>query len=324
MSAIPTNSSAIKRPDLIPTAVKTRNQTTFAHHKLLPPFPSATAASYIAKIMAEDYNKVRNTAYAEGPTAKATLNADNIPFATSQFVLTGYVKDRDISIYSNYFDLEQETTNLVVRGLNLSAEQNCRDLFFNQAIPIKVTNKWTVDNDQIETDTDLAEQHLQDHGMRPNFIAMTRKALKTTARNKYILSFMKLNPNEFVKKTVSEKAKVLASFFDVDEIIVLDTLKYDEMQNKHVSLWEDAYIYIGKRSNESIKTLKDLSIGRSIHFNALHGKLIELGDDEIDDNLGFDIETYRIEDEMSNAIRVKMDMQQIILHPEAVVKMEIL
>jgi hypothetical protein len=303
----PTSTTTVQRQDLGAIAYEyliDAPNRGFIGAALLPFFEVPEQSMDYPKIPIESLLKLQDTNRA----ARGDYNRDDYEFETGTFACKEYgweelVDDSEANLYRRFFDAEvvavQRSTDVLLRG----QEARVAAMLMNTT-NIPNTSDVTIPWNTIATATpydDVAaarEAMRVASGLTPNKIAMSKKVMNMLLRTKELKdAFKYTNPIEIGAAEV--KRRLLAQYFDVDEILVGGAIKDTAKKGQAFSLadiWNDEYILLGAISNGGPQ-LREPILGRTFLWTG-------------DSPQNIISEQYREEKKRSNVYRVRNNVDE--------------
>ena len=313
----PSTSLATLRPDLAGSFMEYDVELArlgMIAARVFPVLESRKQAGPLGKIPIEQLLRSANIRRAGGgsyPRAQFTFTKDT--FSCEEYGIEEVVDDRQSAQYSEFFDAEQLAANRALLTVMVEAEKRVASAVFDTAawtgsdLTTGVTNEW---DDRANAtpvgDVEGAIQKVFDGcGMWPNAMIMSRKVF----RNLRIVDEVKdmLKYQGFVDVRAEHiTPQILASVFDIDEIIVGGAAKNTANEAAAASIstvWSGEYcmIAIVAKSND----IRVPAIGRTIHWA------------EDGSEVGGTMESYRDETSRADIVRVRHDVDEKRLYVEA-------
>lgn len=313
----PTSSLSTQRPDLAASFEEfdvMMDAQGFIGQRVLPVVSVAKQSGTFGKIPLEQLLQDRDTVRAPG----SGYNRGDWKFETSTYetIENGIeepVDDREAQMYSDYFDAEQVAATRAMRAVLESQERRVSDLVFNAttwtgaSLTTAVTNEWDdATNATPIADIEAAIQKVYDgSGLWPNALIINRKVFRNLRQCDEIIDRVKYQGFQDVR-TANITTAALAQVFDLERIIVAGGTKNTANEGASASLspiWSGEYAMVAKVATSN--DFREPCIGRIFHW---------LGDgSELDGR----VESYRDETVRADIVRVRHDVDEMILYPQA-------
>ena len=282
--------------------------------RVLPVFESALASGKYGKIPIEQLLATRETKRASGAGySRSKFTFTDASFATEEHGAEEVVDDRNSALYANYFDAEliaaERARDVVLRN----AEIRIASAVFNPTTwagaskTTAITNEW---DDSINAtpidDVEAAVRKVWDGtGLWPNALIINRKVFRNLRLAAQIIDRIESAGAGNPAKASDITTAMLAAVFDLDYILVAGSGQNTAKEGQSASLsqiWSDEYAMVAR-----IATSNDLSepcLGRVIHWG------------EDGSSIGGVIESYRDETVRGDVIRVRHEVDELIMYPE--------
>lgn len=317
---MPTSSSSLAtlRPDLAESFMEFDLEADAAGMVAPQVFPIVEVqkqAGNFGKIPLEQLLQQRETKRAPG----SGYNRGNWTFDDAQYACVEHgaeevVDDREASMYADYFDAEVISTMRAYGAVLRNAEQRVADAVFNTttwngaSLTTAVTNEW---DDAVNAtpivNVEAAVQQIYDNsGLWANALIINRKVFRNLRNCEEIIERINSAGAGNPSKASDVTAAMLSQVFDLDYIIVGGTSKNAAIEGQAASvgqIWSDEYAMVCKVATGP--DFREACIGRTFHWS------------EDGSTPGGTIETYREEQTRGNVVRVRHDVDEIVLYAEA-------
>lgn len=317
---MPSPSSALStlRPDLASSMLEfdlAMAAQNYIGSKVLPIVPVAKKIGQYGVIPIEELLKDRNTERAPG----SGYNRSQFTFLPQTFRCQEHgteepIDDDEAEMYAEYFDVEQVTALRAQAAILRNAEKRIAAAVFNAttwtSYTTSITNEWDdLANATPVTDVNTAKAAVFTQcGMWPNALIINRTVynnLRNVTTSNQIFDRIKYsgvhNPTQAGINTA-----VLAEVFDLKHIIVAGGA-YDSALEGQTSvpaeIWSNEYAMVCKIAETNDP--KEPCIGRTFHWPG--GGSTPQGT----------VETYRDETVRSDIVRVRHDVDEVIMYVEA-------
>jgi len=313
----PTGSLATLRPDLA-TFLEFDLESEKAGYIATEVFPVINVASQagtFGKIPIEELLQQRNTRRAPGSGyARGEFNFITAVYATEEHGAEEPVDDREAKMYAEYFDAEQISTLRAFSSVLRNAEQRVADAVFNPAVwtggalTTAITNEWDDAVNAVPlTDVEAAVQKIYDNsGLWANALIISKKVFRNLRNVAQVIERIEASGAGQSAKASDVTVEMLKAAFDLDYVIVAGTSKNGSKEGQAATptqIWSGEYAMVCKIATGS--DMRDPCLGRTFHWS----------DDG--SSVGGTVESYRDEVVRGNVIRVRHDVAEVVLYPEA-------
>ena len=313
----PTAAPATLRPDLASSFEEFDLEMNRRNYIGLQVFPSIDArkkSGTFGKIPIEQLLQNAETRRAPG----AGYNRGNWRFETSSFATEEHgweepIDDAEEEIYSDYFQAEQIATQRAYNFVLGNQEQRIAGAVFNattwtgSALTTAITNEWDdLANAVPLTDVEAAARKVWDgSGLWPNALIINRHVFRNLRRCAEIIDLIKYQGFQDVRPS-QIGPQALAALFDLDFVIVAGGAKNTANEGQAIAIsnvWSNEYAMVARVAVTN--DIKEPCIGRTIHW---------AGDGSAIDGR---VESYRDEPKRSDIVRVRHDVDELVLYPQA-------
>lgn len=313
----PSASLATLRPDLA-TFLEfdlESEKNGYVATQVFPVVDVASQAGVFGKIPIEQLLQQRTTARAPGSGyARGNFTFTSATYACEEHGAEDVVDDRQAKMYAEYFDAEQVATLRAFSAVLRNAEQRIADAVFNtttwtgSALTTAPTHEWDDATNAVPlTDVEAAVQKIYDNsGLWANALIINRKVFRNLRNNAQVIARITASGAGDPAKASDVTTQMLSAAFDLPYIIVAGTSKNGAKEGQAASptqIWSGEYAMVCR-----IATTGDMSepcIGRTFHWS------------EDGSTIGGTVETYREEAVRGEVVRVRHDVDEIVLYPEA-------
>ncbi len=312
----PDTSLSTLRPDLASSLMEfdlAADRAGFIGLRIAPVLEVAIQAGTFGKIELKELLQTAETRRAPG----AGYNRGDFVFTPETYACEEHgreavLDDRERKMYAAYFDFElvgaQRALDLVLRA----AEQRWATALFNTTVwtgsdlTTEVTNEWDdADNATPIVNVEAAVQKVFDNtGMWPNALIINRKVFRNLRNCDEIIDRCKAQGFMDVRAGSITEAQ-LQAVFDLPYIIVAGSAKNtaDLGQSASISpLWSGEYAMVCRLATSNDP--QEPCIARTFHW-ADDGSIV-----------GGCLETYRDEPVRGDAVRVRHDVDEMVMYPE--------
>jgi hypothetical protein len=272
-------------------------------------------AGNFGKIPIEQLLQQRDTKRAPGSGyARGNWTFEPATYATEEHGAEEPVDDRESKMYADYFQAEQISTMRAFSAVLRNAEQRVADAVFNTttwtgaSLTTAITHEWDDATNCVPlTDVEAAVQKIYDNsGLWANALVINRKVFRNLRNSAQVIDRIESNGAGNAAKASDITAQMLAAAFDLDYIIVAGTSKNGAKEGQAASpsqIWSGEYAMICRVSTSA--DMRDPCIGRTFHW-AQDGS-----------SIGGTVESYRDERVRGDVIRVRHDVDELVLYPQA-------
>lgn len=314
----PSTSLATLRPDLADSLMEfdlAMDQRGYIANKVFPVVDVQSQAGVFGIIPVEQLLQQRNTLRAPG----GGYNRGKFTFTTSSYACVEYgaeepVDDREAEMYAEYFDAEVISTARAYNAVLRSQEERVAAAVFNAttwngaALTTGVTNEWDDFTNAVPlTDVEAAVQKIYDNsGLWANALIINYKVFRNLRNCDQVIERIQSAGAGDPSKPTDITPAMLAQVFDLPYILVAGGSKNAKAEGQAVDpeqIWSGEYAMVCKIATGA--DFREPCIGRTFHWSA-DGSAI-----------GGTVESYREEQTRSDIIRVRHDVDEIVLYTEA-------
>ncbi len=313
----PSSSLATQRPDLA-TFLEFDLESEKAGYiatQVFPVIEVMAQAGNFGKIPIEQLLQQRDTKRAPGSGySRGNWKFTPATYATEEHGAEEPVDDREAKMYADYFVAEQISTMRAFASVLRNAEARVADAVFNAttwngaSLTTAVTNEWDdTANATPLTDVEAAVQKIYDNsGLWANALVINRKVFRNLRNCEQVIERINASGAGSPSKATDITVQMLAQVFDLPYIIVAGTSKNGAKEGQSASptqIWSGEYAMVCKVATGP--DMREPCIGRTFHWS----------DDG--SSIGGTVESYREESVRADIIRVRHDVDEIVLYPEA-------
>jgi hypothetical protein len=284
--------------------------------KVLPTVDVASQAGIFGKIPLEQLLQQSETKRAPGSGySRGNFTFDDAAYACKENGKEEPIDDREAKMYAEYFDAETVATQRAYNAVLANAEKRVADAIYNTstwtgaALTTDVSSvPWaTIASAKPLTNVEAAVQKVYDgSGLWPNALVINKKVFRNLRNTPEVIDRIASSGAGDRNLASDVTLQMLAQAFDLDYIIVaggsLNTAK--EGQTASVGqIWSSTYAMVCKVATSG--DFREPCVGRTFHWSA-DGS-----------NIDGAIESYRDETVRSNIIRVRHDVDEVILYAQA-------
>lgn len=313
----PTSSLATLRPDLA-TFLEFDLESEKAGYIATEVFPLVNVVSQagsFGKIPVEQLLQQRVTRRAPGAGyARGNFTFTSATYSTEEHGAEEPVDDREAKMYAEYFDAEQISTMRAFSAVLRNAEQRVADAVFNTGtwtgtpLTTAITHEWDDAVNAVPlTNVEAAVQKIYDNsGLWANALIINKKVFRNLRNCDQVVERIQSAGAGSPTKASDVTVEMLKAVFDLEHIIVAGTSKNGAKEGQAATpsqIWSGEYAMVCKIATSS--DMREACIGRTFHWSA-DGS-----------SIGGSVESYRDETVRANIIRVRHDVDEIVLYPEA-------
>jgi len=313
----PTSALTTLRPDLASFLEfdLESDRNGYVASKVLPVVDVASQAGVYGIIPVEQLLQQRVTKRAPG----SGYSRGNFTFSTATYACEEHgaeepVDDRQAKMYREYFDAEQVATMRAFSAVLRNAERRVADAVFNAttwngaALTTGITHEWDDATNCVPiTDVNAARNKVYDgSGLWANALIINKKVFHNLRRSSQVIDAIESAGAGDASKQSDITADLLARVFDLDYVIVAGASRNSAAEGAAATptqIWSDEYAMVCR-----IATSADMAepcIGRMFHWS------------EDGSSPGGTVESYRDEIVRANIIRVRHDVDEVVLYPQA-------
>lgn len=313
----PTSSLATQRPDLatfLEFDVESEKNGYVATN-VFPVIDVQSQAGNFGKIPIEQLLQQRDTKRAPGSGyARGNWTFDKAVYATEEHGAEEPVDDREAKMYSEYFVAEQISTLRAFSSVLRNAEARVADAVFNTgtwtgaALTTSVGTPWSTLASAVPiTNVEAAVQKIYDNsGLWANALIINRKVFRNLRNCQSIIDRINASGAGSPSKASDVTVDMLKAVFDLEYVIVAGTSKNGAREGQAASptqIWSSSFAMVCKVATSA--DMREPCIGRTFHWS------------QDGSSIGGTVETYREEKSRSDIIRVRHDVDEVVLYPEA-------
>lgn len=314
----PSQSLASLRPDLAESFMEfdlAAEAAGYVGTKVFPVIDVASQAGQFGKIPIEQLLQNADTQRAPG----SGYNRGNFTFdkATYACVENGHeevVDDREAQMYSEFFDAELIASARAYSAVLTNAEKRIADAVFNTStwtggsLTTAVSNEWDDPTNATPiTDVEAAVQSVYDNsGLWANCLVVDRKVFRNLRNCDQVVDRVNSAGAGDASKANDITLQMLAEVFALPYILVGGASKNTANEGQAASIsqiWDDEYAMVCKIATSP--DMREPCIGRTFHWS------------QDGSTIGGAVETYRDESVRGEVIRVRHDVDELVLYPEA-------
>lgn len=288
----------------------------YVARKVFPTIEVASQSGNFGRIPLDQLLQQRRTERAPGSGyARGEFTFTSSPYVCEEHGAEEPVDDREAQMYAEYFDAEIVATKRAYNSVLRNAEARVAAAVFN-------TNTWTgaslttdvsaspwatIASASPFTNVEAAVQRVYDNsGLWANALVINRRVFRNLRNTTQVIDRIASSGAGDRNLASDVTAQMLAQAFDLDYVIVAGGSQNTatEGQTAAISqLWSNTFAMVCRVATSN--DFREPCIGRTFHW-AMDGS-------EIDGT----IETYRDETVRSDIVRVRHDVDEIVLYPQA-------
>ena len=310
----PSSSLATLRPDLAGSFtefdLEMANQG-FVAHEIFPVIEVGMPSGTFGRVPIEQLLKTMPTERAPGAGYNRSVwKFEPESYITQEHGHESVLDDREVKMYREFFDAEMVTVQRARRIVMQNAEIRVAAKIQNSGThnTVGIGDEWDDSDVAIPIDdVNGAIDRLWAKGIIANALIITRKqfrALRVCDQIAEKIAAFGAGGN--IKQSDITTA-VLRAVFDLEHIIVAGSLKNtagDGLAASTTGIWSDEYAAVTRIATSG--DIQDPCVGRTFHYG------------EDGSSIGGTVETYREENVRGDVYRVRHDVQEKEIFPEAV------
>jgi hypothetical protein len=315
--ASPTSSLATLRPDLATFSEfdLAMDRQGFIAQRVAPVINVASQAGSFGKIPVEQLLQTRTTNRAPGSGyARGNWQFGTATYACEEHGAEEPIDDREAKMYANYFDAEQISAARAYDAVLRNAEIRMAALIFSATwsgggatLTTGIADEWDDYSNAIPiTDVEAAVRKVwSNSGMWPNALIINRHVFRNLRQCEQVIERINSEGAGFATRAADVTPAQLAAVFDLDYIIVNGGAKNTAKEGQNVvfdKLWSDEYAMVCRVATTSDP--REPCIARTFHWA------------EDGSSIGGTVESYREESKRSDIIRVRHDVDEIVMYTE--------
>lgn len=285
-------------------------------HRVLPVLDVQMQAGKFGKIPLEQLLQARDTTRAPGAGySRSKYTFSEASYATEEHGAEEPVDDREAKLYANYFDAEVIATQRALGVVLRNAEKRIADLIFNTTTwtgaehTTAVSNEWDKNHktDAVPVDdVNAAKAKVWDlTGIWPNALVISRKVFQNLRILDQIVDSIASAGAGFATRARDVTAEQLAAVFDLDMVLVAGGARNTAIEGQTRSLaeiWSGEYAMVCRVATS--QDMQEPCIGRVFHWA------------EDGSQIGGTVESYRDETVRGDILRVRHDVDELVLYHE--------
>jgi hypothetical protein len=313
----PTSSLATLRPDLA-TFLEfdlAMEKAGYVADKVFPVVDVASQAGTFGKIPLEQLLQSRDTKRNPGSGyARGNWTFESTSYSCEEHGAEEPVDDREAKMYREYFDAEVISTARAFNAVLTNAEKRVADAVFNAttwagaSLTTGITHEWDDATNCVPlTDVEAAVQKVYDNsGLWANALIINRKVFRNLRNSEQVIERINSVGAGSPSKATDITVQMLAAVFDLPYIIVAGSSRNSAIEGQAATptqIWSGEYAMVCKVATGA--DMKEPCIGRTFHWS------------EDGSSIGGSVETYRDETVRGDIVRVRHDVDEIVLYAQA-------
>ena len=284
--------------------------------KVLPTVDVASQAGNFGKIPLEQLLQQRDTKRAPGSGySRGNFTFDDSIYSCKENGAEEPIDDREAMMYAEYFDAETVSTQRAYNAVLANAEKRVADAIFNTStwtgasLTTDVSSvPWaTIASAKPLANVEAAVQKVYDgSGLWPNALVINKKVFRNLRNTPEVIDRIASSGAGDRNLASDVTLQMLAQAFDLDYIIVAGGSQNTAKEGQTASvgqIWSSTYAMVCKVATSG--DFREPCVGRTFHWSA-DGS-----------NIDGAIESYRDETVRANIIRVRHDVDEVILYAQA-------
>lgn len=312
--ATPTSALSSQRPDIASSFMEfdlLANQQGFISTQVLPVIDTMKQAGNFGKIPIEQLLQHPDTKRAPGSGYNRTKwTFEPATYATVEQGIEEPVDDREATMYAEYFDAEVMAGMRAYHSVLAAQELRVSAAVFNAttwtSYTTAITNEWDDAANAVPlTDVETAVQAVYAQcGLWPNALIVNKKVYRNLRNVAQIIDRVKYQGFMDARAgNISQDA--LSQAFDL-QLVVSGGTKNTAIEGQDASLsptWSNEYAMVCRLATTSDP--REPCIGRTFHWS------------EDGSTIGGTVESYRDETIRGDVVRVRHDVDEVILYAQA-------
>lgn len=243
--------------------------------------------------------------------SRGNFEFDDASYTTREYGKEEVIDDNEAAMYSDYFNAEQIATLRAFSSVLRAAEQRVANAIFNTttwsgAALYTDASTWTAAGTPL-TDVEGAVQKVYDNsGLWPNAMIINRKTFRLLRNNTQVIDRIASSGAGNRNLASDVTVQMLAQAFDLDYIIVAGASRNTAKEGAAATpsqIWSSSFAMVCKIATG--QDMREPCIGRTFHWS------------EDGSSIGGTVESYRDETVRGQVVRVRHQVAEVILYPEA-------
>lgn len=318
---MPNPSSALStlRPDLAESFESfdlEAEKAGYIAQRVMPTVEVSSQAGNFGKIPLEQLLQQRETKRAPGSGyARGNFTFSSATFACEEHGAEEPVDDREAKMYAEYFDAEIISTRRAYNAVLRNAEQRVADAIYNTTTwtganlttDVSATPWATISTAVPLTNVESAVIKVYDgSGLWPNALVINKKVFRNLRNTAQVMDRIASSGAGNRNLASDVTIDMLAQAFDLDYVIVAGGSTNTAKEGQTAlpgQIWSSTYAMVCRVATSG--DFREPCIGRSFHWGA-DGSSIDGA-----------VESYRDEAVRANIVRVRHDVDEIVLYAQA-------
>lgn len=312
----PTTALTTLRPDLASFLEfdLESDRNGYVAQKVFPVIDVASQAGVYGVIPVEQLLQQRVTRRAPGSGySRGSFTFTTATYACEEHGAEEPVDDRQAKMYREYFDAEQVATMRAFSSILRNAEQRVCDTVFNTttytgaALTTSISTKWNSYSNAVPLDNVLAARNkvYDNSGIWANTLIVNQKVFYHLRRCEQVIDAIESNGAGQAAKQSDITADLVAQALGLDMVIVAGASRNSATEGATATpaqIWGDTLAMVCRVATTN--DMQEPCIGRTFHWS------------EDGSSIGGTVESYRDEVVRSNIIRVRHDVDEVLLYTE--------
>lgn len=312
----PTTALTTLRPDLASFLEfdLESDRNGYVAQKVFPVIDVASQAGVYGIIPVEQLLQQRVTRRAPGSGySRGSFTFTTATYACEEHGAEEPVDDRQAKMYREYFDAEQVATMRAFSSILRNAEQRVCDTVFNTttytgaALTTSIGTKWNSYSNATPLDNVLAARNkvYDNSGIWANALIVNQKVFYHLRRCEQVIDAIESNGAGQAAKQSDITADLVAQALGLDMVIVAGASRNSATEGATATpaqIWGDTLAMVCRVATTN--DMQEPCIGRTFHWS------------EDGSSIGGTVESYRDEVVRSNIIRVRHDVDEVLLYTE--------
>lgn len=311
----PSSSLATLRPDLASFFEfdLEAEKAGFVASQVFPVVDVASQAGNFGKIPLEELLQERSTERAPGSGySRGNFKFEPATYACVEHGAEEPVDDRQAEMYAEYFDAEVIATARAYGAVLRNAEKRVADAVFNattfSSYTTAITNEWDDTTNAVPlTDVEAAVQSIYDaSGLWANALVINRKVFRNLRNCDQVIERINSAGAGSPSKASDVTTQMLAEVFDLPYIIVAGSSRNSAKEGQAATptqIWSDEYAMVCRVATG--QDMREPCLGRTFHWS------------QDGSSIGGTVESYRDETVRGDVIRVRHDVDEVVLYAAA-------
>jgi len=312
----PTTALTTLRPDLASFLEfdLESDRNGYVAQKVFPVIDVASQAGVYGVIPVEQLLQQRVTRRAPGSGySRGSFTFTTATYACEEHGAEEPVDDRQAKMYREYFDAEQVATMRAFSSILRNAEQRVCDTVFNTttytgaALTTSISTKWNSYSNAVPLDNVVAARNkvYDNSGIWANALIVNQKVFYHLRRCEQVIDAIESNGAGQAAKQSDITADLVAQALGLDMVIVAGASRNSATEGATATpaqIWGDTLAMVCRVATTN--DMQEPCIGRTFHWS------------EDGSSIGGTVESYRDEVVRSNIIRVRHDVDEVLLYTE--------